>query len=145
MSPPKNVFRSDAEMVTALRAAAAELPPGTPLTCAYYRDFAMRTGAPSSSIVCVRYESWARICRRAGVPHNPPLVSFNNRRKDYITKEQCIAAVLQCSVDLGGGMPLVKEYTKWARANGSPCVSIVRRRVVNGKGWRAALRVALGG
>jgi hypothetical protein len=144
--PIGGVVYTDADLVRALRLAAAELPEGAPLGIKFYRRFHIEHRLPSTSTMVKRFGSWVRACIAANVPYTKDLGGYGqaNHRKEFITRDECLAAIARCRDDLGK-LPTAREYSSWldegqAGANEKsprergPSTSTVRKRLPN-KSW----------
>ena len=133
--PPEKIEYTIEDMHAALRAAAAQNPPGTLLTGPSY-DRALKDGVitgPSRVLIIQRIGSWSAACEGAGVP-------YRAARREY---EGFDIAKVQHWLDQYG-LDMVKankpitfaSYSTWAKGRaGAPSGSLIKARMLVDTTW----------
>lgn len=123
----------DESIMENLRTAAEEC--GQPLTIAAYNKFADGKGYPTNLTIMNRFGSWRAACEAAGVKANE-----QRPRRRVFDRDDCIAALQQCSMASNGVIPSYMRYVEWAKANKyAPSAPTVRNRLGS---WKEALQAA---
>ncbi len=113
---------SDQQLVSALKAAAAEL--GEPLTATSYDAWQRGRPAASPALLIRRFGSWNGACTRAGVTTNKTRSTSRRWSDDEIVG--IVAAYLASPGSTGS----FAEYAEWARGQeGVPSGATLRQRM----------------
>lgn len=132
--------RNDEQLLDGMRLAWKEMrPDGSPLPMSAYNDWAASQPVkyPTDQIVRIRFGSWRKACRLAGVPETERNITPSPARW---TKEQCrhqFDRWTKSQLRKTSNRDLsVLSYSVWAKRHSAPSHATIRKYLMSGnKNW----------